>query len=36
MRRLRILWAALFAATTTTAAVATPMVLAGISFNLLD
>jgi hypothetical protein len=36
MRRLGILRAALFAATATTAAVATPAVLAGISFNLLD
>lgn len=36
MRRLRILWAALFAATATAAVVATPVVLAGISFNGLD
>jgi hypothetical protein len=36
MRRLRLLSAALFAATATTAAVATPAVLAGITFNLLD
>jgi hypothetical protein len=36
MRRLRLVWAALFAATATAAAVATPAVLAGISFNGLD
>jgi hypothetical protein len=36
MRRLRHLWAALFAATATAAVVATPAVLAGISFNGLD
>jgi hypothetical protein len=36
MRRLRLLWAALFAATATAAAVATPAVLAGITFNGLD
>jgi hypothetical protein len=36
MPRLRILWAALFAATATTAMVATPAVPAGISFNVLD
>jgi hypothetical protein len=36
MRRLRILWTALFAATATAAVVATPAVLAGITFNGLD
>jgi hypothetical protein len=36
MRRLRLLLAALFAATATAAAVATPAVLAGITFNVLD
>jgi hypothetical protein len=34
--RIRLLWAALFAAVAGTAAIATPAVLAGISFNLLD
>jgi hypothetical protein len=36
MRRLRLLWAALFAATATAAVVATPAVLAGITFNAID
>jgi hypothetical protein len=36
MRRLRPLWAALFAATVTAAVVATPAVLAGITLNVLD
>ena len=36
MRRLRILWAALFAAMAVGAAVATPAVLAGITFNGID
>jgi hypothetical protein len=36
MRRLRLLWAALFAATATAVAVATPVVLAGITLNVLD
>jgi hypothetical protein len=35
-RRIRILWAALFAALATAAAVATPAVLAGITFRVLD
>jgi hypothetical protein len=36
MRRLRLLWAVLFAATATAAAIATPAVLAGITFNVID
>jgi hypothetical protein len=36
MRRLRLLWAALFAAAATTVAIATPAVLAGITLNVLD
>ena len=36
MRRLRLLWAALFAATATAAVVATPAVLAGLTFRTLD
>jgi hypothetical protein len=36
MRRLRLLWAALFAATATAAAVASPAVLAGITFSALE
>jgi hypothetical protein len=36
MGRLRLLWAALFAATATAAAVATPAVLAGISFTAME
>jgi hypothetical protein len=36
MGRLRLLWAALFAATATAAAVATPAVLAGITFTALE
>jgi hypothetical protein len=36
MRRLRLLWAALLAATATAVAVAMPAVLAGITFNVLD
>jgi hypothetical protein len=34
--RLRLLWAALFATVAAAAAVATPAVLAGITFNALD
>ena len=34
--RIRLLWAALFAAVAATAAIATPTVLAGISLNALD
>jgi hypothetical protein len=36
MRRLRLLWAALFAATTAAIAIAAPVVLAGITLNVLD
>jgi hypothetical protein len=36
MRRIRLLWAVLFAALAAAAAVATPAVLAGISFNGID
>jgi hypothetical protein len=36
MRRLRLLWAALFAAMAVGAAVATPTVLAGISALAID
>jgi hypothetical protein len=36
MRRLRLLWAAVFAAVAAAAAVATPAVLAGISLNGID
>jgi hypothetical protein len=36
MGRLRLLWAALFAATATAAAVATPAVLAGLTFRGLE
>jgi hypothetical protein len=36
MGRLRLLWAALFAATATAAAVATPAVLAGMSFQAME
>jgi hypothetical protein len=36
MRRLRLLWAVLFAVTATAAAVATPAVLADISFRALE
>jgi hypothetical protein len=36
MRRLRLLWAALFAATATAAVFATPAVLAGIILNGID
>jgi hypothetical protein len=36
MGRLRLLWGALFAATATAAAIATPAVLAGISFQALE
>jgi hypothetical protein len=36
MRRLRLLWAALFAAMAAAAAVATPPVLAGITASLLN
>jgi hypothetical protein len=35
-RRIRVLWAALFATLAAAAAVATPSVLAGISFQALD
>jgi hypothetical protein len=34
--RLRLLWAALLAATATAAAVATPTILAGITFSALE
>jgi hypothetical protein len=34
--RIRLLWAALFAALAAAAAIATPAVLAGISFNGID
>ena len=34
--RIRLLWAALFAATATAAVVATPAVLAGLSFRALE
>ena len=36
MRRIRLLWAVLFAALAAAAAVATPAVQAGISFNAID
>jgi hypothetical protein len=36
MTRLRLRWAALFAAVATAAAVATPAVLAGISMHAVD
>ena len=36
MRRLRLLWAALFAAVAAGAAVATPAVLAGLSLSAVD
>jgi hypothetical protein len=36
MRRLRLLWAALFAAVAVGASIATPAVLAGISFQALE
>jgi hypothetical protein len=36
MRRLRLLWAALFAATATAAGVTTPAILAGISFSAVE
>jgi hypothetical protein len=36
MGRLRLLWAALFAATATAAAIATPAILAGLSFRTLE
>jgi hypothetical protein len=36
MRRLRLLWAAPFAATATAAPIATPAVLAGITFRTLE
>ena len=36
MRRIRLLWTVLFAALAAAAAVATPAVLAGISFNAPD
>jgi hypothetical protein len=36
MGRIRLLWAALFATVAAAAAVATPAVLAGITYNFLD
>jgi hypothetical protein len=36
MGRIRLLWAALFATVAAAAAVATPAVLAGLTFNGLD
>jgi hypothetical protein len=36
MRRLRLLWAALSAAVAAAAAIATPAVLAGISFSAME
>ncbi len=36
MRRIRLLWAALFAAVAAAAAIATPAVLAGITASALD
>jgi hypothetical protein len=36
MKRLRLVWAALFAATATAATVATPAVLAGLSLSGVD
>ena len=35
-RRIRLPWATLFAVVAATAACATPVVLAGISFNAID
>jgi hypothetical protein len=34
--RIRLLWAALFAAVAAAVAIATPAVLAGVAFNVLD
>ena len=34
--RIRLMWAALFAAVAAAAAIATPAILAGISFRALD
>jgi hypothetical protein len=34
--RIPLLWAALFAVAAATAAIATPVVLAGIAFNAID
>jgi hypothetical protein len=34
--RIRLLWAALFATVAAAAAIATPTVLAGITYNFLD
>jgi hypothetical protein len=34
--RIRLLWAGLFAAVAAAAAIATPAVLAGITFNAID
>ena len=36
MRRLRVLWAGLFAGVAVGAAVATPAILAGITFSALE
>ena len=36
MRRIRLLWAGLFAAVAAAAAIATPAVLAGITASVLD
>jgi hypothetical protein len=36
MGRIRLLWAALFATVAAAVAVATPAVLAGLTFNALD
>ena len=36
MRRIRLLWAAAFAAVAAIASIATPAVLAGISFRALE
>jgi hypothetical protein len=36
MRRIRLLWAALFAAVAAAAAIATPAILAGITFNAIN
>jgi hypothetical protein len=36
MRQLRLLWAGLFAAVAAAAAIATPAVMAGISFQALE
>jgi hypothetical protein len=36
MRRIRLLWAAMFAVVAAAAAFATPAVVAGITFNFVD